>query len=208
MLANILGMIGQWCINIILYLGYPGIVFLMALESMIFPLPSELIMPFAGFLISQGKMSFWWVILASSVGSLLGSLLSYYLGKYGGRRTVLKFGKYLFLDETDLAKTEVWFQKRGNKTIFWSRFIPVVRHLISIPAGMGHMKLSPFLLYTFIGATIWNTFLAYLGYVLGNHWNLIRKYSEPVSILVAISIVVAGGYFIYRHVKHKKCILP
>src|SRR3989338_4238193 len=196
MLSEILGSIGQWCIDIILYLGYPGLVILMALESMIFPLPSELVMPFAGFLISQGKMSFLGVILASSTGSVLGSLLSYYLGKYGGRRTVLKFGKYLLLDETDLMKTEAWFQKRGGKTIFISRFIPVVRHLISIPAGIGNMRLFPFVIYTLAGATIWNTFLAYLGYVLGNHWEAVRQYSEPFSVVIGILIVGVAVFMI------------
>ena len=147
-------------------------------------------------------MSFLWVIMASSAGSVLGSLLSYYLGKYGGQRTVLKFGKYLFLDETDLMKTESWFRKQGGKTIFISRFIPVVRHLISIPAGMGNMPLFPFVIYTLVGATIWNTFLAYLGFVSGNHWNLIREYSEPVSVVVTVLIIVAGVVMVYRHVMH------
>ena len=110
--------IGQLAIKTIEFLGYPGITLLMILESMVVPLPSELVMPFAGFLAEKGKMNLWLIIFFSSLGSLLGSLISYYLGYYGGKRFVLKFGKYLLLNVTDLEKTERWFQKRGDKTIF------------------------------------------------------------------------------------------
>lgn len=176
----------------------------MALESMIFPLPSELVMPFAGFSAATGKLNFGLVIIASSLGSLLGSLISYYIGLYGGNKVVLKFGKYLLLDVTDLEKTEKWFQKKGTKTIFISRFIPVVRHLISIPAGIGKMHLWKFCLYTILGATLWNSFLTYLGYLLGENWHLIRNYSEYLSIVIAILILFSGTYFVYRHLKQKQ----
>lgn len=204
MLTEILGLIGQFCKDIILFLGYPGILILMAMESMIFPIPSELVMPFAGFLIAEGSFSFWLVILFSSLGSIIGSLISYYIGKYGGNKFILKFGRYFLLDQTDLKKTEDWFSKSGEKTIFISRFIPIVRHLISIPAGMGKMNLKRFCIYTIIGATLWNSFLAYLGYILGKNWELVRRYSEYVSVSVAIILLVLGVYFVYRHVKHKR----
>ncbi len=199
----ILDYIGQLTIKTIEFLGYPGITFLMTLESMVIPIPSELVMPFAGFLAEEGKMNFWLVIFFSSLGSLLGSLISYYLGYYGGKKFVLKFGKYLLLDSADLEKTEKWFQKRGDKTIFFSRFIPVVRHLISIPAGIGKMNLKKFCLYTITGATIWNSIIAYCGYVLGENWNQIRHYSEYFSVSVAIIFLFAAIYFIYRHFKNK-----
>ena len=187
-----------------LLLGYPGIFLLMALESMIVPLPSELVMPFAGFLIAQGKFSLSLVIVASSLGSLLGSLLSYFMGKYGGNRLVLQWGKYVFLDTDDLAKTEQWFARQGEKTIFISRFIPVVRHLISIPAGIGKMNLKKFCFYTLAGATIWNSILTYAGYLLGQHWRLLRMYSEYISLPVAILVLSVLGYALYRHIKHKR----
>lgn len=203
-ITTILGRIGEFAVNVIGFLGYPGLVILMAMESMIFPLPSELVMPFAGFLVAQGKMNFWLVALFSSIGTLLGSLISYYIGYYGGHGFVNRYGKYFLLDKHDLKKTEKYFKKNGEKTIFISRFIPVIRHLISIPAGIGKMDLKKFSLYTVLGGAIWNMFLAWLGYVLGENWDKVKHYSEYISIPAAIIIVIVGVYFIYRHVKHKK----
>src|SRR3989344_2465633 len=125
--------------------GYFGVFVLMALESMIAPVPSEVVMPFAGYLALQGQFNFWLVLLASSLGSIFGSFLSYYIGFYGGRPLVLKFGRYLLVEEEHLEWTEKWFRKQGDKTIFISRFVPVVRHLISIPAGIAKMPMRRFL---------------------------------------------------------------
>ncbi len=200
---GILTGMGQFSIRIISYLDYFGLFLLMAMESMVFPVPSELVMPFAGFLIAEGEMSFALVILFSSLGSLFGSLLSYYLGLFGGNKAVLKYGRFFLLDEEDLRKTEQWFSKRGEATVLISRFIPVVRHLISLPAGMGKMNLKKFLAYTVIGATLWNTFLAYMGFLLGQNWELVRQYSEHFSTPLLLIIAILGGYFIYRHIKHK-----
>ena len=202
-ISDILAYIGQLSIKITLFLGYPGIFILMAMESMIFPIPSELVMPFAGFLAFEGKFSFLFVVIASSLGSLFGSLISYYIGAYGGDRFVRKFGKYFLLDISDLEKTEKWFDKRGGKTIFISRFIPVVRHLISIPAGIGKMDIKKFCLYTLLGATIWNTFLAYLGFLVGQNWNIISGYMEYISIPTAIIIVLAGIFMVYRKMRDR-----
>lgn len=202
-LTSILSHIGEFVVNTIGFLGYPGIAVLMALESMIFPMPSELVMPFAGFLVADGKMSFWLIILFSSIGSLAGSLVSYYIGYYGGNRFILKFGKYFLLDVTDLEKTERWFHHKGEKTIFISRFVPVVRHLISIPAGIGKMNLKRFCFYTILGATMWNAFLAYCGYILGQNWELARHYSEYASMVAAVLIVLIGAYFVYHHCRNK-----
>ncbi len=203
-LTDILSIFGVLATKLISTLGYVGIFFLMMTESMVFPTPSELVMPFAGFLAAQGRFSFALVILFSSLGSIIGSLISYAMGYYGGNRLILKYGKYLLLDEHDLKKTEEWFAQRGERTVLLSRFIPVVRHLISIPAGIGKMDLKKFCIYTLIGATLWNTFLAYLGYLLGENWAEVRHYSEYISIPAAILIVIAGAYTVYRHVKHKK----
>ena len=202
-LSQILGYIGQFAIKTIEFLSYPGIIILMALESMIFPMPSELVMPFAGFLVAEGKMNMGLVTLFSSLGSIIGSLISYFIGYYGGKTFVLKFGKYLLLEVADLEKTEKWFREKGIKTIFISRFIPVVRHLISIPAGIGKMNLKKFCLYTILGATMWNLFLAYCGYVLGKNWDVIKHYSEYISIIVATILVLAGVYFIYHRLRNK-----
>jgi membrane protein DedA with SNARE-associated domain len=202
-ITEILAYIGKLAVQIISFLGYPGVFILMALESMVFPMPSELVMPFAGFLIAQGKMSWLGVIIASSLGSIAGSLLSYYIGFYGGETVVLKFGKYLLLEKEDLEKTHKWFIRRGDITVLISRFIPVVRHLISIPAGIGKMELKKFCVYTIIGATLWNTILAYAGFILGQNWDKIKHYSSFLSISIAIVVLIAGIYMIHRHVKHK-----
>lgn len=207
-ITEILSWIGQLAVQAISTLGYGGVLLFMAMESMIFPVPSELVMPFAGFLIAKGTFSWPWVILFSSLGTMIGSLLSYFIGKYGGKAFLIRYGKYLFLDQHDLQKTELWFAKKGDKTIFFSRFIPVVRHLISIPAGIGKMNLKKFCIYTLIGATLWNTFLAYLGFKLGEHWNEVRNYSEYASIPVALIIILIGSYFVYRHIKNHKTTVP
>ncbi len=183
--------------------GYFGVFILMALESMIAPVPSEVVMPFAGYLVLQGKLGFWMALVASSLGSVFGSLLSYYIGFYGGRPLVLKFGRYLLLDEGHLAWTEKWFKKQGDKTIFISRFVPVVRHLISIPAGIAKMQVKKFLVYTFIGATAWNFILLYAGFKLGSHWNKIHQFSKELDLVFVIGVVLFLAYFILGHNKRK-----
>ena len=181
-----------WVSSIILFLGYPGIVFLMILESMIFPLPSEAILPFAGYLVGRGEMNLMLVTLSATLGSLIGSWISYEIGRYGGRRFLKKYGKYLLLNETHLKWTEGWFARFGDKTIFFSRLIPVVRHFISIPAGMTQMNRTKFFLYTFFGALIWNFFLVLVGVWLGNEWITVGSYTKPVEIAV---IIIIAGFF-------------
>ena len=202
-ISQILAVIGGWAIAITLALGYPGVVFLMALESMVVPLPSELILPFAGFLCATGQLNFWLAWVAAIIGSLIGSLISYAIGFYGGDKFVRTFGKYILLDEADLNWTEKWFRTKGETVIFIARFVPVVRHLISIPAGIGKMDLKKFSLYTILGAAGWNLFLLWLGYYLGQNWREVRQYSEYLSIAVVALIILAFIIFIWRHLKHK-----
>lgn len=171
--------------QLIAYLGYAGVFVLMALESMIAPVPSEMVMPFAGFLIHSGEFTVLGVLVASTLGSIVGSLASYVMGRLG-EPVVLRFGRYLLLNQHHLEWTELFFFRYGSRTIFISRFIPVVRHLISIPAGLGKMHLVPFVIYTALGATMWNMFLAYLGYKLKEHWHLIHRYSHVLDVLVVV----------------------
>lgn len=203
-ISDIVAAIGQYAIVIMSSMGYLGVFFLMVLESIVFPMPSELVMPFAGFLVSQGRFSMFGVFLASTLGSMVGSIASYYAGRIGGNRVVTRYGKYLLLDLEDLKKTERWFAKSGEKTIFIGRLIPVVRHLISIPAGIARMDFKKFLFYTFVGAAIWNMLLAYLGYWLGENWQMVRQYTEPISIAVVIVLALVFAYFVYKHVRDKK----
>jgi len=184
--------------------GYGAIVFLMALESMVAPVPSEAVMPFAGFLIEEGRFSFTGVIAWSTVGSIIGSLLSYYMGSWGGGPFVRRFGRYLLLDESHLDTTERFFARYGDKAIFICRFIPVVRHLISIPAGIGKMNIVKFSVYTIMGAGLWNSFLAYVGYVLKENWTVVRSYSEILDVIVVAGLLIAGIIFIRQHLKHAR----
>lgn len=184
-------------------IGYFGIVILMALESMVFPVPSEAVMPFVGFLVYLGQLKFVPSIIASSIGSILGSLISYFIGFYGGKPLVMKFGKYLLLEEKHLNLAERFFQKYGSPTIFISRFVPVVRHLISIPAGIGKMNLGKFLAYTLAGATIWNSILIFLGIKLGEKWQSISSYSEIFDIIIVGLIIIGVVYYVLRFRKKK-----
>ena len=190
-------MISHFAIKCLDLGGYAGAGVLMALESMIAPIPSEAVMPFVGFLVADGRWNLWLAMLATSFGSMVGSLLSYLMGFYGGKPLVLKVGKYLLLDRHDLELTEKFFHRRsGTLTIFISRFIPVVRHLISIPAGVGKMPLAPFLVATLIGATLWNVFLLHCGMTLREHWHLVQRYSHQVDLVVVLVLCGGGLWFI------------
>jgi len=184
--------------------GYSSVFVLMTLESMVAPVPSEAVMPFAGFLVHSGRFTFTGVIFFSTLGSIFGSLLSYYLGYWGGRPIVERFGKYLLLDKKDLDLTERFFQKRGDITILISRFIPVVRHLISIPAGIGKMNIVKFCIYTIIGAGLWNSFLTYVGYQLKEKWAEVMKYSHIVDIVVVALLIIFVIYYIYKFYSNHK----
>jgi membrane protein DedA with SNARE-associated domain len=185
--------------------GYAGAGFLMCLESMIAPVPSEAVMPFVGFKVADGQWNFWIAILVTSLGSIIGSLISYLMGYYGGKPVVLKVGKYLLLNQRDLERTEKFFhRKQGAVTLFISRFIPVVRHFVSIPAGMGRMPLIPFLAVTFLGATIWNTFLLICGMKLRENWSTVQKYSHQVDIAVAVFLLAGCAWFIRNRLKERK----
>ena len=179
--------------------GYAGAGFLMALESMIAPVPSEAVMPFVGFLVADGKWNLWASIAATSAGSIAGSLLSYLMGYYGGKPVVLKVGKYLFLNQHDLERTERFFHERsGAWWLFVSRFIPVVRHFVSIPAGMGRMPMLPFLTATFVGATMWNVFLLALGWKLREKWTIVQKYSHQIDYVIVAGAIVFIIWFIRK----------
>jgi membrane protein DedA with SNARE-associated domain len=183
--------------------GYGMVTLLMTMESMILPVPSEGVMPFAGFLIYEGKFTFLGTIFFSTLGSIIGSLISYVAGIYGGKPFILKFGKYLLLDKHNLEATERFFGKYGDKTIFVSRFIPVVRHLISIPAGVGEMNLTKFCIYTIAGAALWNAFLAWVGFKLRNNWDEVIKYASVIDVVMVGVLVVMVIYFVYTQTKRR-----
>jgi membrane protein DedA with SNARE-associated domain len=169
----------------------------MALESMIAPIPSEAVMPFVGFLVADGSWNLWLAIGVTSLGSIIGSLISYYMGYYGGKPLVLKVGRYLLLNPHDLIITEKFFHRRGGLAmVFISRFVPVVRHLISIPAGIGRMPLIPFMVVTLVGATLWNTFLLLCGMKLREHWQLVQVYSHQIDLVVGVILLAGVAWFV------------
>ncbi|MBI2550318.1 DedA family protein [Candidatus Woesearchaeota archaeon] len=190
--------------GIIASTGYFGIFILMVLESMVAPVPSELVMPFAGFLVADGKLNLWLVIVISSLASITGSLLSYAIAYFGEKELIHRFGRFVFLDKEELEWTQRWFTKHGSITILISRFIPVVRHLISIPAGLARMDIKHFIIFTAVGATAWNTFLLWVGIQLRERWELVKQYSKPLDIIVVILVAAAASYFIYKHWKRHR----
>jgi membrane protein DedA with SNARE-associated domain len=196
--------ISKLAVKILDTAGYAGAGLLMALESMIAPVPSEAVMPFVGFQVADGKWNLAAAILATSAGSMVGSWLSYWMGYYGGKPLVLKVGKYLLLNRHDLELTERFFSRRqGVWTVFLARFVPVVRHFISIPAGMGRMRLGPFSAVTLIGATIWNSFLLVCGMKLREHWPVVQKYSHQVDIVIVALLAIGGVWFIRSRLRNQ-----
>lgn len=191
--------IAQYATQFIDATGYASVYALMVLESMIFPIPSEAVMPFAGFLVVTGRFTLWGVVVASTLGSITGSLLSYWIGAKGGEPFIRRFGKYFLLDQHELEITQRFFQCRGQIAILVSRFIPVVRHLISLPAGAGRMPLAPFCVYTVIGAGLWNAFLAVAGMKLKENWDELMHYSHQIDLVVLAILVALVGLFVYRH---------
>ena len=183
--------------------GYITIFLGMMMESMIFPVPSEAIMPFAGFLVAMKHFSLQGVIIISTLGSVVWSLISYAIWYYGGKPFVRKFWKYFLLDQEELTSTEHFFKKKWSITILISRFIPVVRHLISLPAGMGKMNLTKFIIYTLIGAGLRNTFLTLVGKYLKEHRDLVMKYSKVVDVVVLASLIGIVVRFVYRQLKKR-----
>ena len=188
----------EFAVNFVESAGYPGLFILMVMESTFMPIPSEAVMPPAGFLIEEGVFSFPPVIFFATLGSIAGSLISYFIGAWGGKPFIDKFGKYLLLDRHHLAITEHYFNRWGSITILVGRFIPVVRHLISIPAGIGKMSLPWFILYTALGAGAWNALLACAGYVLKSNWTEITRYSRIGDVIVLVLMAAAVLYYGYR----------
>lgn len=204
MLTNAISVFAITCLETT---GYFGAAFLMALESMIVPLPSEAVMPFVGFLVADGKWNLEMAILVTSMGSLTGSLVSYAMGYYGGKPFILKVGRYFLLNQHDLKITEDFFSRRGGTVaLFISRFIPVIRHLVSLPAGMGKMRLLPFVLATVIGATLWNSFLLVCGMFLRDHWKVVMTYSHQVDIVVVAILALGLILFVKSRYKNRKFI--
>lgn len=185
-------------------MGYVGLFVLIVLESTMVPVPSLLVMPFAGFMASRGDFSLPVILAINSAGALVGSSLSYWMGMAGGKPLLLKYGKYVLVRAEDLEKTERFFEQHGAWTIFIARFLPVIRHLISIPAGVARMRFPAFLFQTFLGASAWGGGLMIVGYVLGSQWEHVAKVAKRVDLVVAVGVVLTLVFLAVRFVARRR----
>lgn len=201
MLHAILATISTWVLEVITQMGYTGVVLLSALESMNIPIPSEVILPFSGFLASRGVFGFWWVVLAGTIGNVIGSLISYYIGYLvRGNRTMRRSERV----QAEIARARAWTDKYGDWAILISRMLPVVRTFISFPLGVIEVRsIWRFTWLTFVGAFIWSYILAKIGFVLGENWQSIEQYYRKLDYLVVALILLAAGWWIWDHFKKK-----
>jgi len=207
MIAKIITVLSGFIVATISALGYGGIVLLMAIESACIPLPSEIIMPFSGYLVSTGELNLWGVAIAGAVGCVLGSLVAYWVGMYGGRPFIEKYGRYVLLSRHDLDIADRWFAKRGEMIVFVSRLLPAIRTFIAFPAGVARMNLTRFVIYTFAGSLPWCLGLAYVGQKLGEQWDkddTLKTWFHRFDFLIGIAGALFVGWWIWRHVKHSR----
>jgi membrane protein DedA with SNARE-associated domain len=203
-IEKIIALLAGFIIGTISRLGYGGIVLLMAIESACIPLPSEIIMPFSGYLVATGEMNLWLVALAGAVGCVLGSIVAYYAGAWGGRPFIEKYGKYILISHHDLDLADRWFQRHGDITIFLGRLLPVIRTFIAFPAGVARMNLWRFNLYTFVGSYIWSLGLAWVGMKLGEHWNTLGVYFHRFDAAIGLILLIGFVWYVRRHLQQLK----
>jgi len=194
--------------NLIQTVGWAGIVLVMTIESACIPIPSEVTMPLAGWMLIQAKgLSVWhtfWGGWWGAVGCTVGSVITYWIGAKGGRPLLEKYGKYVLIRTHDIETADRWFEKYGEHTAFFSRLLPVVRTFISLPAGVARMNFMKFLVWSFAGSLIWCWALAWAGYVFGEHWERVREVMRPFDIPILIVVCGLAGWFFYRRLKSRK----
>ncbi len=201
MIADILAAIATFITTTISTIGYGGIVLLMAIESACIPLPSEIIMPFSGSLVSTGRFTLFGTALAGAIGCVLGSVVAYAAGRFGGRQFVLRYGRYLLIAPSDVALADRWFERHGQFAIFASRLLPVVRTFISLPAGIARMRFIPFVIWTFVGSLPWCYGLSWAGMKLGANWTALEPWFRRFDVLIGAAIVVFAAVWIKHHLR-------
>src|SRR5688500_17434977 len=199
MIEWLIEQLGRFVIAAISTFGYTGILITMAIESACIPLPSEIIMPFSGYLVSTGQFSMLGVTMAGAIGNVLGYLVAYYVGVWGGRPFVEQYGQYFLVSRRDLEMADRWFLKYGEAAVLISRMLPVVRTFISLPAGIVRMNVPRFVLFSFIGAVPWCYLLAYIGLKLGERWDGLREYFHHLDVVIGAALVLGFGYFLWSH---------
>lgn len=198
----------DWLVNAISTIGYPGVFISVFLESFFAPIPSEIILPFSGFVASTGKMDLVFVIVIATVAAYLGSLPFYFIGKWGEKPVINfinKYGKYLFIQQKDVDKVFGAFDKYGKGVVFFGRLIPMIRTLISFPAGVAKMQFARFSMYTLFGSLTSNILLTYAGYQLGDHWSVVSKWIEKYQNVILVLIIIAVLLYIIRGIKSRRC---
>lgn len=203
-MTNIVTFITNLIIAFIGKTGYAGVFFLMAAESALIPIPSEITMPFSGFIATTGKFNIYIVILIGAFANLFGSWLAYWLGLWGQeavvRKIIRKYGKYLLITEHEYDRSEKWFRKYGEKIVFFSRVLPIIRTFISLPAGIAEMNFWRFSLLTFFGSLIWSAFLTYIGFILGKNWNSLHPYYQKFEYVIVGVCVVLVLWYVYHKI--------
>ena len=195
----IISELSRFVIACISKFGYAGILMTMAIESACIPLPSEIIMPFSGYLVSTGEFTMLGVTLAGAVGNVVGSIAAYYAGIFGGRSFVERYGPYFLVSHRDLDTADRWFQKYGEAAVFFSRMLPVVRTFISLPAGIARMNFPRFVVFTFLGALPWCYLLAYVGVKMGERWEDLRQYFHQFDIVIGLALAAVLAFFVWSH---------
>jgi membrane protein DedA with SNARE-associated domain len=203
LIGKLVALVSGFILTTIQAAGYVGVAGLMAIESACIPLPSELIMPFAGFLASQGRFSLWALGIVGALGCVIGSIPAYFLGLYGGRPLIEKYGKWVLLSHHDLDLADRLFQRHGEPVVFFARLLPVVRTFIAFPAGVSKMNLRRFVIYTFAGSLPWCLGLAYLGMKLGQHWETLGKYFHRFDAVIGALIVLGIILYVWRHLRQR-----
>ena len=206
MIGNILESLAIWIQGVISTLGYPGVGGLMAIESACIPLPSEVIMPFAGSLVPSGRFTLWGCGLAGAIGCVVGSIPAYYAGAYGGRPLILRYGKYVLLSKAHLDQADEFFRRRGDLTVFVARLLPVVRTFIAFPAGVARMPMGKFILYTFAGSLPWCLGLAWVGMKLGEHIDQLKPWFHRFDVVLVVLGVLAVAWFVRKQLKERQAV--
>lgn len=199
----------QWVLDVLSALSYLGLALLLIAENLFPPIPSEVVLPLAGFLVSRGDLSLWGALVAATTGSVLGAFILYSLGRWGGRRFVLRYGSWIRVDKESLDRAEGWFRHYGDALVLFARIVPVARSIVSIPAGTAKMPLARFIILTTIGSAIWNSLLVGAGVFLGANWSVVQNWVGSYSNVVLVAATVGAAiYLVLRHFRSSKGQTP
>jgi len=200
---SIIEKIITWALALIIKFGYGGIFLTMSLESAAIPIPSEVVLPFSGFLSFSAQLNFWWVVIIATLANITGAIITYYIGLGGGRPLLERYGRYILIHQDDIEKVENWLGRYGGRTALLVRVLPGVRTFSSLVLGAGRLKFNKFFWYTLLGSFLWNLALAYVGFVAGKNWDFLQPYFRRFEMAILVLAVVIIAILIYKHIKRK-----